>query len=305
MAVISDPTFESAVTALPVEDRNWVEAMKKKYFQRSGKPRVLVSGFPAKVFTLNLKIRDKVNDEYFSNLVEHVSEFKFHDDVAFALALKNSEEHQEIFKFFGYSIFAGYSDVELAKNWKFSVKNITAIRKLFFDFSNAPREVVGQLAYLRQLSSTGIIDEHDFKIYRRICELGKLGLRSMSNFFKLSKEEKSEVKQYLSDAVYGNTLDLGFTAVGFEQAVTYNRVVSNVAALHLREKEIMLTDARIRNLEASTEKMRAGIKSTDDLNLSDLDITAKELLREMSKRNDVFTNFKTLAELKTLETPEQ
>lgn len=230
----------------------------------------------------NMKRIDNIPDPFVRRLIYHYSNFIYDSAIAYALKIAHSPEHQEIFRFIGYCIYAKISDNEIAKRWRITPKQVEAIRLLHFDFSRFPVDKMACFAHLRQLTNIGLFSEVDFAYYHRVHELGELGLKAQTNYYSLNDEEKLKVKKYLGESVIANTLGLNLSIRTSEDAVRYNNSVGVVANFWIKEKEVEFTEARIRNLDATTKRIENGLIVEEDSTLSEIDQHFIEMLETLS-----------------------
>lgn len=244
----------------------------------------------------NLKTVDQIQDKFFVRLIKHLSNFEYDQNIAFAIQLFKSQDTNIIFRYLGYYFFAGVEDKELAKKWKLSVKKIETVRQLFFDFSKFPKDRTVAFAYLRQLEQLDVLQDLDFSHYRRIYDLGELGLRAETDYFNLSIEEKGQVDYYLASSIVSNTLSLKFNIQSKKDAYMYNNVISNFANFAIKKEEVQVMRAKTKHLEASTRK----IDNESDLGGNELMLEDEEglrLLRELSLENQYDDTCRTIDQL--------
>jgi hypothetical protein len=245
----------------------------------------------------NLKYVENIQDEFLKRLIYHVSNYRFDPYIKFAIDMSRSEEHSLIFKFIGYGIYSKLTDVQIAKRWSLSLRQVEAIRELFYDFSRFPKDRVANFTYLRQLANIGVIDDVDFNFFKRAFELGDLGIRAIIDYNNLLPTEKREVEAFLASTVVTNTLSLNFTVKTYKDAVTYGAIVSNLASYYIKHKESSYMDAKIKNLNAMTSRIENELIG-DVAELSELDNQMIALLREHSLEEVPQLEYKTLADLK-------
>jgi len=245
----------------------------------------------------NLKLVNNIQDEYVKKLIKHISDYKYDEHIQYAIDLASSKEHQDIFRFIGYGIYANLSDKELASRWKISFRKVEAIRNLFFDFSSFPKDRIANFTYLRQLHNLGLFDQIDFNYFRAIFALGELGVRAQIDYHNLSPADKSKINEFLGNSSISNTLNLNFTVNSKKDAIEYVSVVSNLANYYIKQKEAAYFDAKTRNLDAGTKRIEGAMLGAVE-DMSTLDREMMDLLREYSLQETEQSEFKTLADLK-------
>lgn len=271
----------------------------RRYLKRSKKPQLVIVVDKQKhknmrnVYRWNMGSVDKINDKFLVKAIKHISNYEFNQEIDYAIKLSTNPSFKEIFKFIGYGIYAGASDAQLAKRWRVPIKKIEAIRLLFFDFSSFPKDRIAAFTYLRWLVSTGLLTEEDFAYYRRIYELGELGLRAQLDYHNLTKEEKSTVKQYIGDAVTATALNLHISITGKDDAKAFINTAAIVSRQSLVEHE---TTARIDNLRANTERVK-NMVGGNELVLNDTDEKYMKILEALSTQEAPPMDLPTLADL--------
>lgn len=289
------------------EEKELFYQLWRKSFNASTVPRIAIDtdrGIFQRNPVWNLKHIERIRDHFLKRLIYHHSNFKSDPHIKYALELSRSEENREIFKFIGYGVYCKLSDETLAKRWRIKVKQVEAIRCIFYDFSRFPVDRVASFTYLRQLANIGVISDTDFIFYKRAFELGDLGIRAQVDFTRLNDVERRTVEEYLGKSIIANTLNINFTIKTQKDAVNYGLQVSNLASYYIRQKESYYMDAKITNLNAVTKNVEAATRKIEgDLlgdveDLSDMDRQMMNLLREHSLEDVPQIEYKTLADLK-------
>lgn len=292
--------LQQYVAVLSEEEKAVYLELWERSFKREGKQKVSIDSQPPLFRSnpvWNLKYVPNIQDEFLQRLIYHVSNYKFDPYIKYALDLARSEESSLIFKFIGYGIYSNLTDAQIAKRWSIGLKHVAAIRNLFYDFSRFPKDRIANFTYLRQLANIGVIDDVDFTFFKRAFELGDLGIRAIVDYNNLSQPEKRQVEAFLASTVVSNTLSLNLTVKNYKDAVTYGAIVSNLASYYIREKESSYYDAKIKNLNAMTERIQNElIGDVSDLNTLDKEMI--ELLRAHSLQEVPQIEYKTLSDLK-------
>lgn len=282
------------------EEKEVFRDLYRVHFKRSRQKKITVSTNRQLFQTnpvWNIKNVKYVQDEYLRKLVLHHSNFKVDPDIKYAFRLYKSKDHDEVFKFIGYSIFAGVSDSQLAKRYNATKSQMVAVRKIFFDFSRFPKDRVAKFAYLRQLANIGLFSDVDFNYFKRVFEMGELGLRAQVDFTHLTQPEKLQVREYLSDSIVVNTLNVNFAIRSQKDAVTYGTMVSSLTDYYIKQKEAQFFDARIHNLNVVTSRIEGQLTPITD-GVTDLDKKFIDLIREHSLQEPTPFEYKTLDMLK-------
>lgn len=194
-------------------------------------------------------------DPWLRRLVQHVSNIEFYPDIDTALKLHLNDDYAQIKRYIGHLIFAKQPDAEIAKEWNFSTGVITALRMLFFDFGALPSAPVAQWATLVQWVNNGDIKPDEFSLYRRVHEMGPLGLKAQVAGAFLNEDERIEVKDYLTKTALGNTFNIQFATRTPREALVYNRVIGDLVRLDLQREEIKVRQHEQRLLEMQVQKL--------------------------------------------------
>lgn len=207
---------------------------------------------------------DNLHDVWFKKIIKHVFGLEYYSEIAYALELSLLPEYGEQKKYIGYQIFAGIPDTELAKTWNIPVKNICAVRHMLYDFSYMPKDKVARWAMLRQLVENEEIEKDDFSLYKRVFDMGELGLKAQVCYAHLTAEERDTVADYLGKSAMQNTFQLNFAVRTSKDALVYNRVISDMAKLQLQREELKVKQAELKLMELQAIKMRSEVNVTAD-----------------------------------------
>jgi hypothetical protein len=287
------------MTVLPKEQAEKLYCLWNRAFKRSKQRKLSIdtdADLLRKYPVWNAERIEKINDKFLKKAAYHFANFKMDKAIGYALELYSSKEHQEIFKFIGYCFYAKISDTDIAKRWHIPVSYISAIRQLFFDFSKFPEDRLASFTYLRQLVSNGSISELDFAFYKRVYELGELGLKAQTDFYNLAPEEKRKIEQYLGNSIIANTLNINFSLRTAKDAASYNNAVGSLANYYIKQAEMDYFQVKSKNIEVCTRRIEGSLIDTD-IGATPLDNEMMALLREHSLVDDVF-EYKTLDNLK-------
>lgn len=203
----------------------------------------------------NARKTPQLPDVWLRRLVEHTNNIKYDADIDAALKLHLNDDYAQIKRYIGHLIFAKQSDKEIAKEWNFSPSVIEALRMLFFDFSALPSSPVAQWATLVQWVNNGDIKSDEFSLYRRVHELGPVGLKAQVAGAFLNEEERIEVKDYLTKTALGNTFNIQFATRTPREALVYNRVIGDLVRLDLQREEIKVRQQEQKLLEMQVQKL--------------------------------------------------
>lgn len=237
-------------------------------------------------------------DPYFQKLVLHFFNYEYHDDIEFAVRFWKSAENSEIKRYFGYSFYARLSDKTIAHRWNITIPQVKAIRHLFFDFSHFPKDRITAWALMRQLAEMQEIDAEDFARYKKVYDLGELGIKMIEDYYRLTAEEKIECEKFLGASAVVNTIQLNVSIRDAKDALNYNSVIGNFAKLSILREELRQKEATLRLTELNI------MKASKDLNISidkvqEEDLHLLEAMKELSKydHEPKFTKFADLLAL--------
>jgi hypothetical protein len=287
------------VKQLPRDQASKLQSLWHRSFKKSKQKKLLVDANELLLKrnpSWNMQKVNRIQDKFLAKAVKHVSNFEHNYAIAFALELYNSQTHVETVRYIGYCIYAKIEDKNIAKRWNVPTKVITALRMLFFDFSNFPKDRLANFTCLRQLANSGVISDTDFAYYKRVYELGELGLKAQTDFFSLDDKEKRKVEEYLGKSIVANTLNINFSIRNLKDANNYGAAVSNLASYYIKQAEISYFSAKTKNTEASTRKLEGDMVGVES-NITDLDQEILNILREHSL-HETTVEYKTLDSLK-------
>jgi hypothetical protein len=244
----------------------------------------------------NCKYIDKVQDTSLKKFLYHVTNIKHDHDYDFAIKYKHSKYHQRNFCVIGYSIFAGLSDKTIAYRYKLHRNQVKALRELFFDFSNAPKEVVARTAYFTQLADNNIINDVDRRYYKIIGSLGELGLKADADPSMLTIEEKERLNNYLADSMVDNVTSLYFSIEDKKDALAYNSVINNLATFFIKKEEVNYYRSKVRHLDASTTRI-VNERQDYNTNMQEEDVYAMEMISKLALKENALPEYKVITEL--------
>jgi hypothetical protein len=258
----------------------------KKNHNKIHKTRVVFLE-PAKCKRLtswNIAKVDQLNDDWFKKLILHVMNYKYDESIDFALKVHMSADNAEMKRFIGFQMFAGLSDEEIVKAWKLSsINKVKAIRMLFFDFSYLPQNKIAQWSFIKQLAKDEEISQEDFAYYKRIYDLGPLGLSAQVSFLHLSPTEQKQIEQYLGRSAVVNMMNLEFSIRNTKDAMNYTNIINNVARMSLQQEMVKhkATEIELMKLNIEQVKKEMNIESKNEQQ-QDL-IIFEEMARDMGK----------------------
>jgi hypothetical protein len=289
--------FQRVIDRLSLENRTLFYKLFKAYLKHK-KERKLFCMLEGKqdMYTFDFKNLDRLCDPFVCRFLQHVNNIIYDPYIAFALNLKNSKHHEYIFRAIGYYVFAGVSDIEIAKRFKFYPKQMTAVRNLFYDFSNCPSDPMARKAYFTQLLNNADILEEDIRFYRICGEMGETGLKALSNYHGLTGDEKIRVEEYLGNSMIDNVLALHFSTTSTKDAINFNTVINNLASFYIKKEEVNYFRAKVRNLDASTSRIENDKSSTFTGFNSD-DQAAMELITSLALKENLPPSYKTITQL--------
>jgi hypothetical protein len=238
-----------------------------------------------------------LNDPVLKDMVLHFFEYQYNHYIAEAFRFYKDPENSLNVKWFHYSFFAGLSDKELAFNWKKSLGFVRALRLMFFDYSHWPKDRMARFSLMRQLVSNQEIDEQDFHLFRRIYDLGSLGLKSAIGLDKLTPDEARQVNTYIGASAIDNILNLRYTIKSSKDAINFHNVMNTHMNQNIRKMEVdqmnRLVDLQIQ------EKAKALGVNEETVNYQE----DQELIDELKAQTKINFNpkFRSLSELKAEE----
>ncbi len=293
------PRIKGYYDSISADNKDLFLTMWKRHIKRNNIKNVSVDSIPAifqKNPIWNAKKLNFINDKFLIKLIRHYSNLEYNPHIAYALELGRNSDYNEIFKFIGYGIYAKIEDKDIAIRWNIPVKHVEAIRLIFYDFSFFPKDRIANISCLRQLTNSGLFTDTDFAYFKRVFELGELGIRAQTDFYSLNKEEKKKVEEYLGKTLISNTLNLHFSVRNQKDALDYGLVVSNLASYYIKTAEATYFDSKIRNLDASTRRIEGDLMGADT-SMNDVDKEFMAMLSQHSLHDEVM-EYKTLDMLK-------
>lgn len=259
----------------------------KKNWRRQRRPRLSIENIDQyeNLVSWNAAKTSFITDGWFKKLVLHISNLEFCPEIDAAIRLHLNDDYAQIKRYIGHLIFAKVADAEIGKQWEISTKTITALRMLFFDFSALPKNPVAQWGTLVQWVNNGDIKSDEFALYKRVHELGELGLKAQVAGAFLGDDERLKVKDYLSKTAMTNTYNIQFATRTPRDALIYNRVIGDLVRMDLQREELKVRQGEQRLLELQVQKLgkEMSVNSTaegqsEDLKLiqSAIDILSKQ-----------------------------
>lgn len=210
----------------------------------------------------------KINDPFLQKLIKHCYNIEGDEHISDAIKFFKNKQNDLTCKWMNYSIYGGKTDKELAIQWHKPIRFIEALRLIFFDYSGWPKDKLVQYSLLRQLTANGEIDSADYHIFRRIYDLGDLGLRSILGHQMLSEDERDTIKLYLSGAGVDNLMDQRFSITNLKESVIFNRSTAEFANIGLRKLQLE-QQAAIMRLTAERMKKEMGIEENNKIYIED------------------------------------
>lgn len=274
----------------------------KKYLKRNQQQRLAIlklDQYENFVSWNSAKI-EQLNDEWLKRLIKHVFSIEFDSHIQAAIQFHISDENYQIKRFIGYQIFAGESDKDIAKKWKIPVKQVEAVRNIFFDFSYFPKDKVAQWAILVQLTNNGDIKQEEFSLYKRVFDLGKLGLKAQVCGYELTDDERGLVSDFLSKSALINTFNIHLSTKTYKDALIFNKVVQDLARLSLQKEEVRLKQQEIRLAELQFDKLKRDFSLNADTVVQTEDgLLLDAAIAELSLKDNE-PKFKPFFELKSI-----
>lgn len=292
------PFFSKAVHTFSSEQKDVFYKLFNKKLKKQGDKKLYTSSYSEEqVEVWSGKHIKLITDKPLRDFLYHVVKIRFDKDYDFAVKYRNSKEHQKNFCVIGYSIFAGLSDAVIAHRYKLLTSQVRAMRHLFFDFTNAPTDVVARAAYFTQLSDNQIISDMDRRYFKIIGSLGELGLKADADPSSLTPDEKDRLNSYLADSMLDNVTSLYFSIEDKKDALAYNSVINNLASFFIKREEVNYYRAKVKHLDASTTRIMNERKDYNS-NLHDDDIMAMELITQLALKENSLPEYKVITELR-------
>jgi hypothetical protein len=223
-----------------------------------------------------------INDEFLQRLIKHCYNIEGDEYISDAIKFVKNKHNDMNCKWINYSIYGGRTDKELAIQWHKPVKFIQALRLTFFDYTGWPQDKLVQYSLLRQMTANNEMDSADYHAFKRIYDLGELGLRSILGHQALTEEERYTIKEYLSGAGVDNLMDQRFAVSNLKESISFNRSVAEYANISLRRLE-MEQKAAIMRLTAKQIEKNLGIEENSQVYVEDT--VLMDNLREMMKED--------------------
>ena len=291
------PGFKKIVDRLSLPQRDmFYKLFNKKLKDRRDKKIFLPTYQDEKVEIWNAKQIALITDIPLRDFLYHVTKIKFSKDYDFAVKFKNSTEHQKMFCVIGYCIYAGLSDAIIAHRYKLLPGQVRALRQLFFDFTNAPTDVVARSAYFTQLTDNNVISDTDRRYFKIIGSLGELGLKADADPSSLTLEEKDRLNSYLADSMLDNVTSLYFSIEDKKDALAYNTVINNLASFFIKKEEINYYRAKVKHLDASTTRI-VNERTDYSTGMQEEDILAMEMITQLALKENTLPEYKKITEL--------
>ena len=244
----------------------------------------------------NLQKIHTLSDDFLVRAIRYFSRFTCDHAIEYAVDWYRSAERQVTLSDFGALIFAGVSDIKLAQKFKLSLKQTEAIKLLFFDFSVVPKDRVAVFAYLKQLSHTSAIPEHEFSTYKRVFSLGEIGVSAEDDYFMLNDEDKQLVDKYAGSTAVSTLLHIHSKITTVKEALAYQPVVANLGNHFIKREEIQLMKAKTHHLTVSAKKIENDLGTGEKISNAE-DIDAMKYLRELSLKSNYESSCPMLADL--------
>lgn len=216
------------------------------------------------IVSWNLKKIDNIQDSWFKRLIKHCTGVSPDLYIAKAMQFFKLAEAKTIRMFVGSLMFAGSTDLEIARRWKYPVKMIEAVRHLYFDFIRF-EDRIAQYSVLTQLRNSGDISEEEEGLYRRAFELGEVGIKAQIAGYALTQDEERKVQEYLAKSVAVNIFNLNFMIKDSNDMANYNKVMNDMAKINLSKQLIELKRKECDILELD------GMKKRRELAIGDAD----------------------------------
>jgi hypothetical protein len=290
------PFFSRTIRKMSIEQKDAFYKLFNSKLRKQGDRKIFAPSYNEDVEVWSGKYIALITDKPLRDFLYHVTKIKYSKDYDFAVKYRNSPDHHRNFCEIGYCIFAGVSDATIALRYKLFPGQVRAIRELFFDFSNAPTDVVARAAYFTQLADNQIITDVDRRYFKIIGSLGELGLKADADPSSLSLDEKDRLNSYLADSMLDNVTSLYFSIEDKKDALAYNGVINNLASFFIKKEEINYYRSKVRHLDASTHRI-INERTDYDTGMQDEDRMAIEMISKLALKENPAPEYKLITEL--------
>lgn len=296
---IVPPTVQAMLRKLPAPLAEELLVVWKRSWRKQGIPKVSIEKVDQyeNLVTWNAKKLQKLSDPWLRKLVEHISNIEFFPDVDAAVRLHLNDDYAQIKRYIGHQIFAGVADEEIAKQWNFATKTITALKMLFFDFGALPKAPVAQWATLVQWVNNGDIKADEFALYRRVHEMGELGLKAQVAGAFLAEDERLKVRDYLTKTALSNTYNIQFATRTPRDALIYNRVIGDLVRMDLQKEELKVRQCEQQLLEMQVKKLGKELNTAQTQEGQSEDLRLIQSAISAMSKHDSEPRYKTIFDL--------
>jgi hypothetical protein len=139
-----------------------------------------------------------------------------------------------------------------------------------------------QYSLIRQLVSNNELDATDHHAFRRIFDLGELGLRSVLGHQNFTEDESRRIKSYLANTTIDVLLDQRFTISSTKDIINYNKSVAEYANIGLKQLE-MEQRAALMRLTHKRMEQEMGIEQSTEVYAEDTELM--EYLQMAMRKN--------------------
>ena len=264
-----------------------------KHFYRTNSSKLTFNNVGTKetgFISWNIPKLEKINDLQFVRIVKHCYNYEGDPYIGEALKFYKNPDNDISRKWINYSIYGGKTDKELALQWHKPIKFFEALRALFYDYRSWPKDRLVQYSLIRQMVSNGEFDDADYHAFRRIFDLGDLGLRSALGHTAFTVDEQYKIKEYLAGASVDVLLDQRFTISSTRDIMNYNRAVADYANIGLKRLEMEQRAALMRLNCQRTEK-ELGIAQNTTLESEDIELMEYLKIKTHENIKPVFPTF--------------
>jgi hypothetical protein len=288
--------FNKVLLRLTIPQRDLFFKLFNKKLKLQGDKKIFIPSYTEDVGVWNSKYISLITDAPLRNFLRHTTHIQYSADYDFAVKFRNSEEHRRNFCVVGYCIFAGLPDHIIAYRHKLRVGQVKALRELFFDFTNAPTDVIARSAYFTQLTDNNIISDVDRRYFKIIGSLGELGLKADADPSSLTLEEKERLNAFLADSMLDNVTSIYFSIEDKKDALAYNTVINNLASFFIKKEEISYFRAKVKHLDASTARI-VNERANYDTDTQEEDLLAMEMISKLALKENVLPEYKVITQL--------
>ena len=294
--------FRSLLPTLPLPLAEVLIRVWDKHYFRDHKHKInfnssITNNVP---ISLNMAKVKYLNDETLKALMYHLFNYKYNADIDEAVKFYRDPKNEMAKKWINYAVYGKLTDNELAKMWRKSPRFIKTVRLLFFDYSHWPDDKLVQYSLVRQLVVDGELADSDFHVFRRIHDLGLLGIKSIVDIANFTNADKDQTTSFIEVSRIEKLLNLNYSCTSSRDAINYNRVTVDYTNVGLKRLEI---EQKAELLKLAAKRMAKEMGLSDQESVFTEEACLIEELRERAKYDHI-PRFPSFIDIKTGEVKE-